>query len=534
MAAQRLAGTPRRLQKRSSARAATCSRRPPASMTIGALRPGGAPRRQLPCLAKMERVVVGMQDPDLGVVLRNQRLLLSIIPHAVTGGCSSAPRTKTAVRPARGAASRPLAAASGRRSLRNDIVEWLIQKYNILEEESLHLGNLLVKHGYIYSLKDPHTLVLRRDDTPYRFQTPYFWMSTQWLATDLDYAIYLAKRNIRKQGELHELEKEDYKQLCKRINHIWDFVVMQAREQLQAAKQRRRADRIVIECQEQAYWLVNRPLGGVLDVRGEGLELRSHSLTPIQLKSMDYYKQEIRYYCAALSRMRVKSSLCLQGYLKFNEQYISHDPIISGCLPSNPWITDDITYWAMNAPRVTVPTKLRVERWSFGFSELMGDILGREQLLEFLKTEFSAENLMFWEACEELRLGEEAHIAEAVDSIYQEFLAPSATRWVNLDSKTMEHTLKGIKTPHRYVMDDAEMHIYMLMKKDSYPRFLKSELYKKLLAEALVPPETKKRAFPFMRKQLRHSSTSLACPLAPGAHEVRPEEESQVGPQERG
>lgn len=47
----------------------------------------------------------------------------------------------------------------------------------------------------------------------------------------------------------------------------------------------------------------------------------------------------------------------------------------------------------------------------------------------------------------------------------RQFLAPGATRWVNIDSKTMERTLEGIKAPHRYVMDDAQMHIYMLMKK---------------------------------------------------------------------
>ncbi|KAF1485144.1 Regulator of G-protein signaling 11, partial [Eudyptula minor novaehollandiae] len=156
--------------------------------------------------------------------------------------------------------------------------------------------------------------------------------------------------------------------------------------------------------------------------------------------------------------------------------------------------------------------------------------VGRAQLLDFLKKEFSAENLSFWEACEELRYGEQSRIPEIVDSIYQQFLAPGATRWVNIDSKTMERTLEGIKTPHRYVMDDAQMHIYMLMKKvgegragqgraqlgrslmpllaqDSYPRFLKSELYRNLLAEAVIPPETKKRVFPFMRKQ-RHSSPS--------------------------
>uniref|UniRef100_A0A8D0PU07 Regulator of G-protein signaling 9 n=1 Tax=Sus scrofa TaxID=9823 RepID=A0A8D0PU07_PIG len=433
-------------------------------------------RPRMAFLQKIEALVKDMQDPETGVRVQNQKISVASIPHAMTG---------------------------------SDVLQWITQRLWISNLEAQNLGNFIVKYGYMYPLQDPKNLVLKSDSSLYRFQTPYFWPTQQWPAEDIDYAIYLAKRNIKKKGILEEYEKENYNFLNKKINYKWDFVVMQAKEQYRAGKERNKADRYALDCQEKAYWLVHRCPPGMNNVLDYGLD-RVTNPNEVQVNQVVCLLQ-IMYYRQALMRSTVKSSVSLGGIVRYSEQFSSNDAIMSGCLPSNPWITDDTQFWDLNAKLVEIPTKMRVERWAINFSELIRDPKGRQSFQYFLKKEFSGENLGFWEACEDLKYGDQSKVKEKAEEIYKLFLAPGARRWINIDGKTMDITVKGLKHPHRYVLDAAQTHIYMLMKKDSYARYLKSPIYKEMLAKAIEPQETTKKSSSllFMRRHLRSSPSPV-------------------------
>lgn len=55
---------------------------------------------------------------------------------------------------------------------------------------------------------------------------------------------------------------------------------------------------------------------------------------------------------------------------------------------------------------------------------------------------------------------------------------------VSLDSRVREVINRNMVDPTPHTFDEAQLQIYTLMHRDSYPRFLNSQMYKKLLEES--------------------------------------------------
>ncbi|TNN64793.1 Regulator of G-protein signaling 14 [Liparis tanakae] len=117
--------------------------------------------------------------------------------------------------------------------------------------------------------------------------------------------------------------------------------------------------------------------------------------------------------------------------------------------------------------------------WAVSFERLLEDPFGVRQFTSFLMSEVSAENILFWQACEKFRKIPTSSLDEmkaAALSIYNTYLSDSAPYSVNIDdtAKTEE---KDLEQPTLDMFNKAQAQIFKLMKMDSYRRFVRSPLY---------------------------------------------------------
>lgn len=109
---------------------------------------------------------------------------------------------------------------------------------------------------------------------------------------------------------------------------------------------------------------------------------------------------------------------------------------------------------------------------------------GRYYFREFLRSEYSEENMLFWMACEELKSEQQNPqiVEEKARLIYEDYISILSPKEVSLDSRVREIINRNMVDPSPYTFDEAQLQIYTLMHRDSYPRFLNSPLYKKLVS----------------------------------------------------
>uniref|UniRef100_K1QT35 Regulator of G-protein signaling 6 n=1 Tax=Magallana gigas TaxID=29159 RepID=K1QT35_MAGGI len=430
---------------------------------------------RLSVFSKMEKMIVAMakSDGETGIVMRAKRNLFSDQIESFSG-C--------------------------------DIVDWLKRQYNISDvKEACYLATNLCQYGYIYPIDfklSSYTVKYDRS-AEYRFQKR-------------------SLRNKQKHG-LEPYEQEAFDKLLKVFADKKEFIEKQAREQVSEAKKQRRKEKILLDLQEKAFWRVHRPPPGCIKTMEEGPKryFQPSQMAARRRKNKESFKAEITFLKKALERPKPKLSKVLESYLTWNEQYQEYDPFLdpNAALPSNPWVSDDTLFWEVTDTLVKIPTELRVKKWAISFFNLVKDEQGLREFEDFLRKEYSLENIRFWKEVEDMKNGPRSAIETKVEWICREFLSKTSPKEINVDSKTLEivnksrEEMRGKPESMRYILDPAQEHIYLLMKKDSYPRFLRSEQYINLKEMAHNQP-LKKRFFAFGsgKTQIKRQTPSPKSP----------------------
>ncbi|NWV63064.1 RGS14 protein, partial [Malurus elegans] len=148
-------------------------------------------------------------------------------------------------------------------------------------------------------------------------------------------------------------------------------------------------------------------------------------------------------------------------------------------------------------------TQGSVVSWAESFETLLQDRVAVTYFTEFLKKEFSAENVYFWQACErfqQIPASDKQQLAQEARRIYDEFLSSHSVSPVNIDKQAWIGE-DMLATPSPDMFRIQQLQIFNLMKFDSYTRFVKSPLY-----QACLRAESQGQPLPDLWPHSRSSS----------------------------
>ncbi|XP_030314903.1 regulator of G-protein signaling 14 isoform X3 [Calypte anna] len=154
-------------------------------------------------------------------------------------------------------------------------------------------------------------------------------------------------------------------------------------------------------------------------------------------------------------------------------------------------------------PTTCGSTQGSVVSWAESFETLLQDRVAVTYFTEFLKKEFSAENVYFWQACEhfqQIPASDTQQLAQEARRIYDEFLSSHSVNPVNIDKQAWIGE-DMLATPSPDMFRIQQLQIFNLMKFDSYTRFVKSPLY-----QACLRAESQGQPLPDLSPHSRSSS----------------------------
>ncbi|KPM08496.1 regulator of G-protein signaling 7-like protein [Sarcoptes scabiei] len=393
---------------------------------------------------KMEQIIEKMQDEHTGVPVRTVKSFMSKIPSVFNG---------------------------------SDLIAWMIRELELDDQqEALHLANLMASHGYFFPIDD------HPENTDYAV---YLCKRTMQNKTRLELADYEAENLARLQKmfsrkwEFIFMQAEAQAKVDKKRDKL-ERKVLDSQERAFWDVHRPVPGSVnTTEIDIKKACRMNKP------VKSSKVKISTVCLLKIEIRNFrsDTYSlwfcllqhlacsvgggrvspinenekiEILKRECDSL-RIRldhriggVKISKIAESYSTFYEQWAEYDPFVTPLEPSkgiirkqisskidsldinmkyqfptktptNPWISDSSEFWEMERQTKDVPCR-RVRRWAFSLKELLKDAAGREQFFKFLGKEFSAENLKFWDAVQELKCVHTKDVAQKVQEIWNEYL----------------------------------------------------------------------------------------------------------------